>query len=975
MSDGEEALLNARDAAIFLGITTELIFQFTKHHFAKTTGLRSLKTVELDGKTWFKKSELNEFDKLLSNPWCEPHEPRPNIPKAILDHLKAESQNQCSRCGTGSGVDTAHIVAWSKSRSHHPNNLLRICSQCHREHDAHQSLSSADLKQIKSTLIEKTRNRLRSQAHIYSQTFRPPRCAQNFFGREEELRFVIESLKNGESILVSGVGGIGKTELLLQALNQYKTERVVFWINLEQYQNITELTAALRNALSEDGIPCDENELPYKLDQHQACVIFDGIEQSSNKDIDGIEDVISQLFRDTYSTQFVLTTQVKLFGFPADRRLELQSLKITPSRSLLLKSSSISLEDDDQGLDELLIFCDGHPLAIQFAGALTDYYGGPSKALTEIKRNGRKSFGYPGRQRYDRKSSLDLCLNSAYITLSSDCRKILWALALSPAGLFTEYLEENWSHSDCSVESLATLRRWHFLTVTQVNENLSRTNLLGPIRQFAMARGLNEENEIFESIVRSMILEFGMMVAVLELHYDSPEQTSHVIRRYEMELPNLMGTLKLAQGRESDQEIVKTTISIARSLMRYFFVSRLPELGAKLMLDAADMALRSSYVNDASTLAMQYMSLATRSIDDTLVHKGIELVERIEHSLESLNEIPDLAMTRAIASQKVGDFILSEKYARQAYDGYQSRLSSAIEASTSQEVSEGLHNDIANALGILGYSLLSQKKYQQAKEIYSHSLRHEKGSSIGVNRGQTLHQLGNCEAYLGNNKSAANYYFEAAKVFHFVNMEEYLSNAVGELGYILLDTYLNRYPEEIDEILIDSTLLDMESDVLRALDLTAPLNHQYCVQVIRKLFGVIILVSFTNYGEKLNLFSTSLSKRTTSTLINQIKDGERHRDEIFPVTTIDMIFYIGFLIAQAEIEAQENGDISNETTGELLRVICEANDWSHEVMRLTDWASAYFTKRWKFKGITPNRLMEFVTNYKDDIVDYIDFER
>lgn len=28
-----------------------------------------------------------------------------------------------------------------------------------------------------------------------------------------------------------------------------------------------------------------------------------------------------------------------------------------------------------------------------------------------------------------------------------------------------------------------------------------------------------------------------------------------------------------------------------------------------------------------------------------------------------------------------------------------------------------------------------------------------------------------------------------------------------------------------------------------------------------------------------------------------------------------------------------------ETSSEFLRVICEAHDWAHEVMRLSDWLS------------------------------------
>lgn len=58
-----------------------------------------------------------------------------------------------------------------------------------------------------------------------------------------------------------------------------------------------------------------------------------------------------------------------------------------------------------------------------------------------------------------------------------------------------------------------------------------------------------------------------------------------------------------------------------------------------------------------------------------------------------------------------------------------------------------------------------------------------------------------------------------------------------------------------------------------------------------------------------------------------------------------------------------------------MHITCEAHGWAHEVMRLTDWLSLYFTRRWNFKEIKANHLREFVMNYRDDIEDYLDLER
>lgn len=214
-----EKLLTGLEAAHHLGITTELLFQFTKRNFGKTKGLRPLQTVEHNGITRFSFKELNAFDSLLSGEWCGSTDSRPNIPKAILDHLRAESQNQCARCGSGVGVDTAHIRPWAISKSHHPHNLIRICSACHREHDSQHSLSTEQLQAIKDRLIARTRASLMDRMQPSRKHLRSPRPSQDFVGRESELEVLVDALRSGRSVTVYGVGGIGKPELLLQALS------------------------------------------------------------------------------------------------------------------------------------------------------------------------------------------------------------------------------------------------------------------------------------------------------------------------------------------------------------------------------------------------------------------------------------------------------------------------------------------------------------------------------------------------------------------------------------------------------------------------------------------------------------------------------------------------------------------------------------------------------------------------------------
>lgn len=941
MSYTKEKLLTPLEAANYLGVTAELIFQFTKIGFGKSSGLRSLRCIELDGNTRISQNELDDFDKLLYGYWCGPNENRPSIPKSILDHLKAESHNQCARCGSGAGVETAHIIPWSKSRSHHPHNLIRVCTTCHREHDVHHSLSSDDLKKIKTLLIERTRSRLKLQPLYLFERFRPPRSSQFFFGRDSDLQQLVYLLQTTQSVLISGIGGVGKSELLLQALQQSETGRTVLWCDIEQYQNVSELMLALRVALSREGIACDENEIPILLDNIRACLVFDSIEQSSLGDLDDFEDALSRLFERTHDTQFVLTSQIQLYRFPANESIRLRTLDELASRLLLQKSYSGYVNDCEKALRELLIFSDGHPLAIKFSGALADYYGGASKALVAIHKNEGLSFGYPGRNQHHRNTSLEQCLNIAYSALSINCRKLLWAISLSPAGLITEFLEGFWSCSADSMESLAILRRWSFLTVIPINEKISRTNLLAPIRQFVVSRARTDENESFEDVVRSLVKEIALTVAVIE----SSDDTSYVMRRYEMELPNLLAMLKLAKERQHIQEMVKLAIPIASSLMRYFFVSRLPEQGASVLLDVAKMALRSSNVADAASLVMQYMSLASRSINSALIGKGIDLVNQIKSLADPQYELPDLDMSLAIAHQKMGDFYTSEKYARSALGGYLRKLSLQSDGSN---INYDACNDLFNVSGVLGLSLLSQNRYQDAKDAYLRALSYERGSWIDVNLGQTLHQLGNCEAYLGNYKSAAEAYLEAFGVFQSVGMKEYVSNSFSELGYTFLNFYSKEIIEELNEEQVNYALTDLAECVLSISDANIALDYNNGVQIIRKIFGTLILVSLTAYGDKLEPHFSYLEKKTVTELKKQVLSGRRDSSEMFPISMIDLIFSLGKAISQGELELRNSGCLENDTLHKIMYIEEIAPDWAHEIMRMSDWLDIYL----KYKGKT-----------------------
>ena len=975
-----EGLLAPLEAAHHLGITSELLFQFTKRSFGPTRRLRPLPAVEQDGQTRFSRGDLDAFDSMLRGEWCDPCEGRPSIPKAILDHLRAESRNQCARCGSGVGVETAHIRPWATSRSHHPHNLIRICSACHREHDAQHSLTTEGLQAIKDRLIARTRANLMKRARPSGKYLRSPRASQNFVGREKELEVLVDALRSGRSAAVYGLAGVGKSELLLQALSRCNTGRPVLWCNIEQYRNVADVVWALRLALSIDDTVYDDGDLPSRLDAAHTCVVFDGIEQASlDDDLDAFEDTVHALFHATSDTQFVSTSQIVLHRLPTETQLRLRGLGGLASQSLLMQSCPVGGDAIHGNTDELLSFCDGHALTLKLAGALMQHYGSANAALNAIHRFGTQFVNLPGRRGHTRQTSLELCLQTAYKALPDSGRQLLWALAQAPAGVLTHYIKPQWLELDDSAEALASLRTWHLVELDIVDEQLSRARILAPVRRFAIERGSEEDPGLFRQMVGRVVHGFGMMVAVLELKYDDSEDIPYVLRRFGEELPNLVHVLELARERQDDEHLVTTALSIVESLMRYFFVLRLAEPGAQVMFRATDLAFRTGRLERASGLAVQFLALTQRTQSETLFASGLEMVNRIANASDNPEVLADVAMCRAMAAQRAGDYSRAERHARQAFESYRALLSSfedktGVNATIEQE---DLQNDLSNALGILGFSLLSQRKYEEAARAYRGSLQHERGAAVGVNRGQVLHQIGNCESNLGKHEAAAKLYVEAARFFHSVGMEEYLSNSFGELGYTLLDVDFTGVADCLNEDIIDHSLVDLGNHAVRIFNLARPLDGSQCIGVVRKLFGMIILLSLTGYGEELGAFCVKMGNETVREVGHQTDAGigsaeADDREELLLILMVDVSLRLGVLVAECERDLGRNGEAGHDTVERILRIVFGANERTQVTMRLLDWVAVYLTRRLGFTGIDAARIREAARNFGEEAGDCLD---
>lgn len=216
------------------------------------------------------------------------------------------------------------------------------------------------------------------------ELFRKSVKASHFFGREEELYDLKEMFFNSGKYLISGIGGIGKTELMRQLVSWMEQEEVKCRIAAVQYEE--NLAASFsRSFLNLTGESVEErfHESIYHLsEEHQekTVLLLDNMNHTEEED-----PYLSEL-KDLPCTIFVTSRQKHLDGFTTFGIKAPQKSAL----SLIFRDNYnkiLSREEKDR-LSRLLekeIF--QHPLTLKLLGKAGTYYFGNWDYLEEELQN------------------------------------------------------------------------------------------------------------------------------------------------------------------------------------------------------------------------------------------------------------------------------------------------------------------------------------------------------------------------------------------------------------------------------------------------------------------------------------------------------------------------------------------------------------------------------------------------------------
>ena len=939
-------LLTDLEAARYLGITTELLFSYTSWKCKAKP--RKLRTKQLNGQTYFDLAELDAFDRYLWEPWATEGSTRLKVPTCIVKHLIAESGNQCARCGKGISVQNAHINAWARSQCNHHHNLVRICSQCHSEHDIHKSLSHEDLLALKDELVAATRMQLVQHMQSIEEKFLPPYAATTFMGRMEELQTIGKALQGTRTVLIRGPGGIGKTQLLLRAMAHIKVERRVFWIEVERFSGVEDLLAALRVMLTEGTSGETLSSLANRLDALMACVVLDGVEHFTGPDYDQVDDLLADLRNRTTNTQFVVTSQVDLHRTPFDEKHTIAGLRAESSRRLLR-----SLVQDKPSLDEaseaaLLEFAEGHPLALRLIAALVTHLGSGRTAMEQIDRLGARFVEIPKRAKQARQTSLGRSLCLAYEMLNGVEQRILYVVASCPGGIF-EHILKRYGGSETPL-LVAALRHWSLAETIPTSAAIDRWYVLSPIRSYVLQRWGEEHVSEARALRKELLTGFGVMAAVMDQHYKEPSSIPHMLARFSEELPNLLLVVNEAEARPGYADLDILARGICAALMRFFFVSRLPKQGVRLMKRGARIAMRNGDWKGVSANIAQAVALSQRS-NDPRIAEGLEPLLAEIPSIDA--EISgNVAITRAMFARQRNDACATEKHARVAITKFQEiRKKFVLSLDDQKEDSrwEENSNDLAGAYQLLGDALLHQNSAEDARTAYEKAQQLTCGASGTVNEGQILHQIGNCHSILGKHADAARNYVRAAACFQAIGMEDYLSNALGELGYAVLQLDDNtELPESLATNVLVEGLDDVMRSVLRCFSVQPNRDDSVRASAVRKLFGVVVVLSLSNEARRLGVVGGHLKSWVLKARGNGDGEDEVTSPDKLGLLHLEALAALMLAIAEFEHRLDAVGRVSERDIDNLSEVCGAQGPWVQLSVSCFDWMNVYLRRKWSF---------------------------
>lgn len=907
-------LVDQNEAAVYLGITKELLFSFVK----KGYNGKKLAVNSNVNNNFFNISDLQDWNVFLHEPLINEGEKRPNIPLSIREYLKVESKGKCARCGSGHRLDDAHIKPWAETFSHHPHNLIRLCTDCHIKYDD-GIISREEIVKLKKQLIEKLKAENTSFS-IEMSSHRLPKLTVDFQGRELELNELSVLYAQNRLISIEGLGGMGKTQLLLKFIEREKL--TVNWFSIESFSGFQDLVIELFNRFQVSNF----DQLLEVINNENAILVFDGIETLLSDFQDKVIQLLKQLNDHADNAKIILTTQFNPLGFDTNLGvLKLSDgLNEKDSFSLLSKKNS-NIKVDDKSISKIISFSNGHPLTLNLISGLIYILKSTEIVLRSINEAGVSFLKNPNNIEQKKSTSLELCFDLVYKALDEKQKWLLMYLSLFPAGCkipFLEILVRNDSKFKSQTElniSIAFLSQFNLIDIHEDYLDFERTTILNPIRIFVRKKtGENSREllhtiqiEAFQNLVFEAISLYGIYMLSDKIHYG--------IVRYEIELPNYLFAFKKAVhasycdecGKYSDKkEYLRIITGLSAGLYKFLFIRGKLNYGIE--------------INKQGAKAHSELGEFDLAIDDltqvAILNWRIGNQKETEIALLEMQRCEELSGKRFSTVRFIEGEILRETNPLAAIEKFEEGISiceSDLKQNGDDKVPKGNIGNMLSEIGRTYERYLNDSK--TALEYYLKGYNILREMKDYTNMFCNSHHIGNCYADLGLFEKSLTYYQEALEGFVKYGQQQFIGNTLSEIGRLRVTN-----PELDYSFLTEDLLLDGLNDIQYEITIIEEINFG----LISKLWRIIGVVALSEHS----LILTDWAKSFVQTLVNK---------SISPSSL--PYFFVNIAIVSNELE----NDKKNVEKLQEIKSLCylNGNAVEHKILETFSWLSLWLKEK------------------------------
>ncbi len=373
-----------------------------------------------------------------------------------------------------------------------------------------------------------------------------------FQGRADERCRVIDALgpsRGARIVTIVGTGGIGKSRLALACARwlwaRGRYPGGVCWVEAREVRSPDSLLAAIGEVVGIRGSPDD---LMAALGPRKMLLVLDNLDTLflDRAQAGPARRVLERLLNRCPSLQCIATSREELGIGSLEHPYSIPSLDPSSSRSLFLavaRQRDYAFREEDRfAVQKILSFCDGYPLAIYLLAShlapLT-----PRDIADRLKRRGVEAAEkIPAGELPGLGNSVRASLQFSYDLLPSEglARKIVWTLALFPAGLLAAALDEilgaDWK------DDLGQTR-----AMVMCSDN--RVDMLTPVRDF-VAR---EVPSVHRDDAFERAAHFYAGLASLVDSKSGGAEGDWPVRRTVLELPNVLVLARWAAADKRDR--------------------------------------------------------------------------------------------------------------------------------------------------------------------------------------------------------------------------------------------------------------------------------------------------------------------------------------------------------------------------------------------------------------------------------------